>query len=140
MCSSVWGKLTFMLSLPIHEHIISLDIFNFLFISFISIFNCSILIPLMFLKFLHNYFISFVEFVNDMHFYLFIKLHWLLVWQAGSLVAAHQLFSCGMQTHSCVMQTLSCGMHVGSISLPRGRNSTPCIGSTSLIHYATKKV
>ena len=42
--------------------------------------------------------------------------------QAGSLVAARGLLSCGMRT-------LSCGMHVGSSSLTRDQTWTPCIGS-----------
>ena len=51
--------------------------------------------------------------------------------QVGSLVAARQLFSCGMQT-------LSCGMHVGSSSLTR--DQTPALGGWSPIHCTTREV
>ena len=42
--------------------------------------------------------------------------------QAGSLVVAPRLLSCGMQT-------LSCNMHVGSSSLTRARTRASCIAS-----------
>ena len=52
---------------------------------------------------------------------------------AGSLVAAHRLLSCGMQT-------LSCSMHVGSSSLSRIEPGAPELGAQSLNHSATREV